>query len=479
MFGAGVYGKSAVVTRQRRVNCYYELRPDGDKGLKAVIFGTPGAKLATAVAGGNPIRGMQGTDTALWLVQGAQFKQQIPGFSTNFTAGIGTSAGPVSIASNPGGSQVAIVDGQNGWVYSPGANTFVPMPSLSWFVPGSQTITNVGGYFVAEIAGTNEFAVSNINDATTGSGLSFGAASAYPDIVKAVDQLSGNLVVFSSTHMEFWQNINGPPPGQPFGQIQSATNRWGLAAVFSRVAIGDSLMALCQTTQGVRRVVQITGYAAQPISDEIDWIINQDGFYYQDAVGLSYQKDKHPFYQLTFPTMNRSFLYDLSTGIWGEAQTGLTAQYAQRHIGQYSTYFNGQGIVSDYSSSNLYTMSDLQFTDNGSIIPREIVTKHQYKSGNRFRVPGLYLDMETGVGTSGGGAGSNPTIMLECSKDSGRSWFPIRYLPLGAIAAYPTRVVARRFGRGRVFTWRIRCTDPVKFVLTDGAIRVKGLKETF
>ena len=34
-----------------------------------------------------------------------------------------------------------------------------------------------------------------------------------------------------------------------------------------------------------------------------------------DATALTYQRDKHPFYQLTFPTMNRSFLFDASTGI--------------------------------------------------------------------------------------------------------------------------------------------------------------------
>jgi hypothetical protein len=43
-------------------------------------------------------------------------------------------------------------------------------------------------------------------------------------------------------------------------------------------------------------------------------------------------------------------------------------------------------------------------------------------------------------------------------------------LSVGAVGAYTTRVVARRFGIARDFTFRLRMTDPVKFVIADGAI---------
>lgn len=480
LFGAGVFSKSAVVTRQRRVNCYYENRPDGDKS-KVVVFGTPGLvrKFTLATAGANPIRAILGVnESRLYAVINNQFQSLSATGSVVASGAISTIAGLCSMAPNPAGSQVMVVDGVGGWIWN--GSALVPAPNGSWFVPGARTVTNVGGYFVCEVPGTAQFAVSNLNDATTGNALSVGTAAAYPDVLAAVDNLGGMLIAFCQQHMEFWQPIGAPPPGQPFGPIQSAANQWGLAAVFSRARLDDSLIFLGETPQGTRRVCQVRGFAVQPISEEIDAAINTAGFVYEDAVALTYQRDKHPFYQLTFPTMGRSFLFDASTGIWNETQSGLSNGQFVRHRANLSTYYAGDTVLTDYQNGNVYRMDDQAYTDDGAPVLREVITRHTTRGFNRFRVPQLYLDMETGVGLNGPSTlqGVRPVISIECSKDNGRTWIPPRILELGRQGAYNTRVVARRWGQGRVFTWRIRVTDPVKFVITDGAIAIKGKPET-
>jgi hypothetical protein len=484
LFGAGVYGKSAVVTRQRRVNCYYEMRPDGDK-TKVVVYGTPGLVRVFTVARPSslPLRAILcANETALYAVQSNQFLSLGPAGELFFGGSINTIAGLCSFAVNPSGSQIVLVDGAGGWVYKPPAGGFAALvpATVGWFVNGAKTVTNVGGYFVTELPGTNQFGVSNINDATTGSALSFGAAAAFPDIVTAVDNLGGNLIVFCNTHQEFWQPVGTPPPANPFAPIQSATNQWGLAAVFSRAHIDNALIFLGKTTAGTKRVCRLDGYVVTAISEEIDYIINQPGFVVTDAVALAYQRDKHPFYQITFPTMQRSFLFDLSTGIPGEVQSGLTTGSFLRHQGNLSAYYgglnNGDTLITDYQNGNVYRMDDTTYTDNAVPVLREVITRHNTKGFNKFRVPLIYLDMETGVGLSGTGQGSNPQISIECSKDNGRTWLTPRLIPLGMLGAYVTRVVARRFGQARVFTFRIRMTDPVKFVITDGATQTKMKK---
>lgn len=477
LFGSGVFGKSAVVTRQRRLNCYYELRPDGDKA-KVVIYGTPGLALKYTLAspGNTPTRAIMGVaDTSLYAVVGNQFQSLSPAGMPVNTATIGTSSGLCSLAANPAGSQICMVDGSQGYVYVAATGLINFLPTGSWFVPGAKTLTNVGGYFVSEYPGTAEFGVSNINDATTGSSLSFGTAAAYPDVLLAVDNLAGNLLLFCSGHMEFWQPIGTPPPSQPFAPIQSATNQWGLGAVFSRSQVDDSLIVLMKSRQGTRRIVQIRGYVATPISEEIDAVINTPGFIYTDAVSMTFQVDKHAFYRITFPTMGRTFDFDCSTGIWNEAQTGLTPNYAARHQGNLSTSFAGETLVTDYANSNIYTLDPTAFTDNGVTILREIITRHTVRGFNRFRVPRLYLDMETGVGLSTGAIqDTDPQLGIEVSKDNGRSWLPQRLVSVGKLGHYLQRVNARRFGQARVFTWRFRYTAATKFVITDGAITVKG-----
>lgn len=477
LFGSGVYGKSAVVTRQRRVNCYYENRADGDKA-RVVVYGTPGLSLKFNVAAPSnlPMRGMLcANETGLYVVQSNQFLSLGPAGQVFFTSNINSIAALVSLAVNPSASQIMLVDGQDGWVYQPGAGTFVKLAaSGTWWTPGAKTVTSVGGYFVSEIPGTGEFGVSNVNDATTGSPLSFATAAAYSDICIAVDNLSGNLITFGNIHLEFWQPVGTPPPSQPFGNIQSATAEWGLAAIFSRAHVDQALFFLGKTRQGVKRVLRIDGYVPTPVSAEIDAIINAPGFVTSDAVALAYQVDVHAFYQITFPTMARSFLYDCSTGIFNETQSGLSTGPYVRHRANISSYYNGVTLLSDYQNGNLYVMDPTVFTDNGAPVLREVITKTVVKGFNRFKIPQIYLDMETGVGLpSGASQDMDPKVSIEVSKDSGRTWLAPRLISLGKVGQYITRVKARRWGMARSFTFRIRLTAAVKFVIVDASMNTK------
>jgi len=179
---------------------------------------------------------------------------------------------------------------------------------------------------------------------------------------------------------------------------------------------------------------------------------------------------KHPMYQITFPTGGRSFLYDCSTGIWSEVQTG-TSTAPSRHWGNLSAWAAGQNFVSDYAVNQIYQMNPNVYTDNGQTIIRQVITRHVLSQFNRVRISLLYLDMETGVGLQTG-QGSNPQIMLKSSKDNGRTWSAERWAKLGGVGVYLWRVIWRRFGSARDYVFSITMSDPVKFVITEGAIKL-------
>lgn len=469
LFGGGVAGKSFPVTRQRRVNCYYEQRPDGDK-TKIAIYGTPGTTSAFTV----PFvpRGISGTQSVLYVVAGANFYVISPTGTVTFTAGMGTSAGFVSIAFSA--TQVVIVDGSAGYLYTPATGTFVPITSPG-FPNGCRTVTFTSGYFVVEQPGSQQFWVSNFFDGSTWNALAFASASQYSDNILACDSLIGNVVFFCERHAEFWQNIGTSP--EPFAPILAATSEYGLTALFSRAHINSTLIALCENPQGTAQVIQFTGYQVQVISTpDLEQIFQSFHADLGNGVAMAYVVNGHPMYQLTFPAadtgVGRSFLYDCSSGLWTETQTGVTANYAQRHLGNLSAYCNGQMFVTDSSTGNVYTLSDSVYTDNGSTIVREIITRHVSSNFNVMTVDEVYIDMETGVGLVSG-QGSNPQIMLQVSKDNGRTWQTERWVTVGAIGSYTTRVVWRQFGSSRDFTFRLRLTDPVKFVITDGAMSIR------
>jgi hypothetical protein len=464
LFGGSTRQKSPVVTVQRRLNCYLENRVDGDK-TKVAIYGTPGMLLKfTAGVSGPPMRAMLGSQTALYVIQYNQFLSLGPIGNTLASGTINTFTGLVSMAASP--TQIVTVDGNTGYLWTVATNTLTTIAAFP--ATGAMTCTFVSGFFVAEQPGTQIFWVSNANDGSTWSGLAFASASIYSDTILAVDNLLGNLIVFCQQHMEFWSNQGLFP--EPFVPLISAANEYGLAAIFSRAHVDQSIIFLAVTRTGQVQVVQISGYNANVISDaDIDAKFNSFATV-SDAVALSYEVDTHKFYQLSFPTQNRSFLFDCSTRLWSEAQTG-TSVTPVRHTANLSTYYAGAMVVSDYKTNQISTLSVTQYTDNGVTIIREVVTRHILSQFNRIRISLLYIDMETGVGLQTG-QGSTPMIMLQSSKDNGRTWSAERWIGLGPVGTYLTRVIWRRFGSARDYVFKLRMSDPVKFVITEGAIKI-------
>ena len=463
IFGAGIQGRSLPVTAQRRLNCYFEQRPDGDK-TQIAVFGTPGLVNITTMPG--VVRRMLGTQSLFYCVAGNGFYSVTTALVQTLLGSLNTNTGAVGIANNP--SQIIVVDGTAGYIYTPATNTFSQITS-SGFPNGAKSVVFVSGYFVCEQPGTQYFWVSNLFNGNIWDSLAFASASQYSDNILAVDALIGNLILFSERHTEFWQNVGSQP--EPFQPIISATSEFGIAAVYSRAHVNQTVCFLGMNPQGAAQVVQITGYNLAVISTpDLDYIMSQ--ITVSDAVAISYVINGHPMYQLTFPTADRSFLYDTASGLWSETQSGTTQNYATRHLAQFSAYTNGITVVSEVNSGKIHRFDSNIYTDNGQTIVRELVTRHGSYDFNRFSIDEMYLDMETGVGLNTG-QGVTPYITVECSKDNGRTYSTPRNLQVGPLGNYKQRVIARRFGSSRDFVFRIRMTDPVQFTITEGAVSIR------
>jgi hypothetical protein len=477
LFGEGIYSKSAVVTRQRRLNCYLEVREDGDKS-SIVCYGTPGMRFAfnafSPLAG--PARGLIGTPTALYEVCGNQVRLLSASGQTLSLGTIGSVNGLVGLGLNP--TQLMIVDGSAGYVFTPTTGAIAIVGGA--FPNGAQTLTQCNGFFACELPGSNEFFVSALNDGTAWNGLSFGTAVQAPDGILAVDSLGGILIPFSSGHVEFWQNVGANP--EPFQYIQNSASMIGLAAVNARIHCGDSIYYLARTNgggfqnaAGSFQIARIRGYSVQPVSTtDIDNILQTMAATstIADCTGFSYQVDKHVFAQFNFPTANRSLLLDTTTGFWSEVQSGITQFYAARHIGNLSASAYNSTYIADYSNGNVYIPDPNTYTDNGNTIVREVVSRCAIEDWNSFSISQIYLDMQTGVGLpSPGVQGYTPQVELSIARD-GRDFGVQRLFALGRLGQYSTRVNSRRWGLVRTAAnLRIRMTDPVPFVITGCATR--------
>lgn len=460
--GSGIAGKSYVVTRQRRLNCYLENRQDGDKS-SLIVYGTPGLIKQFSLA--TTLRGLFGTQTQLFAVAGSTFYQIAADGTTIYSRSIASAYSQISMANNS--TQVLVVDGVGGYYFQAGTLTDLGIVPLTY---GPRTCTFVSSRFIVEQPGTQYFWVSNVFDAVTWNPLAFAAASQYSDNLVAVDSLNANLVLFSERHLEFWQDTGATP--EPFAPILSAVSEYGLEAIFSRAHVDNSLIFLAHNPQGNPQVCQIRGYQVNVISNtDLDYILNSFT-QVSDGVALAYFIDGHPMYQLSLPSANRTFLYDCSTGVWSETQTGLTAAYATRHAANIGTYYAGNTLVSDYSNGNVYMFDTGTYTDNGQTILRELVFRHGTDNFNVFSIDELYIDVQSGVGLNSG-QGSVPVVSLECSKDNGSTFGTPLVAAIGKLGNYLNRLIWRRFGSARDFVFRLRMTDPVKFVITSGAISIR------
>jgi hemolysin activation/secretion protein len=75
----------------------------------------------------------------------------------------------------------------------------------------------------------------------------------------------------------------------------------------------------------------------------------------------------------------------------------------------------------------------------------------------------MWLEMEVGVGRQAG-QGYDPKVMLQISKDNGKTWSNELWRSFGRVGKYLTRARWVQLGRARNWTFKFRVTDPVRTV---------------
>lgn len=360
--------------------------------------------------------------------------------------------------------------------------------------PITNTVAFIDSYFVVNVAGTKQFWLSGNYDGFYWDPLQFASKEAYTDNLEAVTVDNGNIVLLGTISQEYWQNNGGFP--FPFARISGSPTDVGLAARWSMARCGGMLFYLGRTRRGGISVFSVQNYAPTVVSTpDLDYLLLQ----YQnisDAVAFGYRQNGHEFYQISFPTEGKTWLYDASTQAWSELSSN-----GGRHYAQWGAQFKNEIVVSDYRTGKLYKLDTDYYTDAGDSIVRELITPHTFSNStfNRLHIYRLRLDMEQGSGlnpdllpsptqnlaTSEGQdlltesnlniileeeirvlfEDSNPRIMLQISRDGGYTYGTEMWIKMGAIGQYRRRAEWRRLGVSRSFVFKFRITDPIKVVI--------------
>jgi len=466
LFGLGLQGKSPAVTAKKMQNLYAEIRPIGENS-QIVAYGTPGLELFVNF-GDTPARGgiyFAPNDVFFIVHRGTLWEVNNAGTTTS-RGTINTTSGRVSLAHN--GTQICLVDGTDGWIWNTGTSTFSQIVAAG-FPSSPQTVTFNDSYFIVNKGGTQQFNISGVNDGTAWSASDYSTADSNPDDLTAVTAAGGQLILLGPLSGEFWGDTGAL--NFPYVRIPGSTMEWGLAAQWSLAKFDNTVAGLFKGRMGQVMVAKIAGYVPQKISTpDMDAVINgyvNSGTTVSDASAFSYMVNGHPMYQINFPSVPASWLYDGLTGFWSPLKSAGIA----RHRAEWGFNYINYTLVADYSNGKIYKLKDTTYTDNGDMIEREIIGEHiATPDEDRIPIDLIRLEMETGVGLATG-QGSNPQAMLQVSRDGGQSWGPELWTTIGKIGERETVVEWRRpAGTARRHTFKVRISDPVKVCITAAAV---------
>lgn len=428
-----------------------------------VFYGTPGTSLFTSAFGDTPHRGWIQIGSVFYTVhRGTLWEVNNAATRTN-RGTLNTTSGRVGIAYD--GAVILIVDGTNGYTYTVATTTFAQIADFD-FPNGANTCDWLDGQFVVDNDDDSDlFYISP--DGTTWDALDFAAAESAPDGLVRVFADHGEVLLFGTSTTEPWGNIGGAD--FPLAPVKGGIQEFGLAARWSLTKFNSGVAGLMRNKQGQVQVMFFQGYTPRPISSqELDSIINGYSAV-SDATAYAYMLGGHPMFQINFPSAGKSWLFDASTSLWSPLEYGLEGA---RHRGEMHLDFINRPLIADYSTGDIYELDPDIYTDNGTAIVREIVGRHIHQADDYLIVDELYVDMEVGVGLVSG-QGSDPQAMLQISKDNGKTWGNELWKTIGAMGEYTSRVVWRRLGFARDWTFKIRVSDPVKTVFTFAAMNAR------
>lgn len=452
---------SRPLSSQRAINCYAERQPKNAK-VPVAVFGVPG--LSTfATVGNGPIRGLFEMNEVGYCVSGPNFYSfTSTGASTLLGTGI-TGYQPVSIDGT--GFEIVIRNGTNGFSYLLSNTTFQQI-SDGDFQQGN-TVTVLNNIFAFDWLNSNKFFTSAVLDGRTYDALDFASAESDPDFVKAVRSHNGTLFVFGNHTIEPWDNTGAADFA--FSRIRGGTIDRGIIASLavenedsSMFILGDDL--ICYRINGLQ-LQRISTHALE--REWATYTTTSDVFAFKISVA------GHKFIYFTFPTENRTFAYDISTGYWHERMSWDAGGMETRWRANCSVTVYNKTLVGDANSGKIGLVDPDVYTEFGDPIITTMTSPPLYMDGKNISVPVLEVDVETGVGLTSG-QGSDPQIMLDWSVDGGRTYLaPQEWASFGEIGAHQTRVIFNGLGEGYEFTFRLRISDPVKRVVY--AARCPGL----
>ena len=354
------------------------------------------------------------------------------------------------------------------------ALNFTVIPSTDGAFTGGDSIDIVDNYFVYNRPNTQQWAASTPLSPITPA-LSFSSKDGAPDNLVSLIVDHREVYLLGENSSEVWVDVGSFP--FPFQRIPGTSTQHGIAAKFSVSRLGNSFAYLSRNNRGQAEIMMMNGYVPTRISTHAveQTLLNQ---YIDDAIAWTYQQEGHECYVISFPTLDLTWVYDISTTMWHKWLAIDNTNTYHRHRGNCAALFKGLNYVGDYSNGIIYLLDPSNYTDNGQEIRRLRRAPHLVTDLQREYLEELQIQFQPGIGLTGitqplnsETVGANPQAMLRWSNDGGSTWSNEHWTSIGAVGLYKNRAIWRRLGWARDRVFEVVVTDPVNAVIISANLK--------
>ena len=355
---------------------------------------------------------------------------------------------------------------------------FSVLPSSDGAFSGASIVDIVDNYFVYNRPSTQQWAASNLLSPIT-YGLSYASKFTGPDNLVSLVCDHGQVYLLGEQTSEVWADQGTFPFA--FQRIPGSSSQHGLAAANSIARLGNSFAYVAKNNRGQAEIVIMNGYFPQRISTHAveNTLVNQS---ISDAIAYTYQLEGHECYVVTFPSLDITWVYDITTQLWHKWLWTDNQNNYHRHRSNCSAFFQNVVLVGDWQNGQIYQLDPNNYTDNSDSIRRLRRCPHLTTDLQRQYFDELQIQFQPGVGLEGitdpplnaETIGANPQAMLRWSSDGGSTWSNEHWSGIGKVGRYKNRIIWRRLGWARDRIYEVVVTDPINAVIVSANLKASA-----
>jgi hypothetical protein len=416
----------------RLVNCLAQVAGKAP----AEIVATPGAAVHSALGGAG--RGFAVLQGILYAVCGETLYRVADG------SAVGTIPGAGTLTFSAGVSQLVT---DTGYLFSGTTSLITDEDKVPWSV-----VDFVDGYLLYVEKDTGRFGCSALNDSSSYNGLDYATAEGAPDKLLGLVVTGRDVHLLGVTSSEEWWNSG--QSGFTFERKPGGFREMGVAGSRAYTKADNTVAMLAHDrTFRILRGSTWVKVSQTGVEEAISRYATV-----ADCEMISYVWGGNIIVQAHFPTEGATWCLNITTGEWFEQDYRYVS--AITHEGK--TWVQAEDGTIGYLTDD--------HTVFGNPVTRTVQTGHVFAGNARVFISQLDALMRTGDVDPE----IVPMLQLDVSYDGGNEWHSFPAREMGRAGGYRQIVRWTRLGAARDIVVRLRCSDPVPFIVTGLELEAQG-----